>query len=151
MRSIEELEILRAAMAVAGADGRITRSEMGVLKGLAARLGVGGASLDAMLEAAREDDSQADSILIRSKERARVALELLVAEARIDGEISAEEREVIVRIAASLDLVGDENHRSHVSPPLGEPGRKPDAMGGAATAVFTAEFGETTENCSSLV
>ena len=108
MRSIEELEILRAAMAVAVADGRITRSEMGVLKGLAARLGVGGASLDAMLEAAREDDSQADSILIRSKERARVALELLVAEARIDGEISAEEREVIVRIAASLDLVGNE-------------------------------------------
>ena len=85
------MTLLKAAMAVAVADGRITRSEMGVLRGLAARLGVGGASLDAMLELAREDDSQADNILIRSKERARAALELLVAEARIDGEISLEE------------------------------------------------------------
>jgi tellurite resistance protein len=105
---MEDLEVLKAAMSVAVADGRISRSEMGVLKGLAARLGVGGASLDAMLEAAREDDSQADNILIRSKERARAALELLVAEARIDGDISFEERDVIVRIAASLKIVGDE-------------------------------------------
>ena len=108
MGSMEEREVLKAAMAVAVADGRITRSEMGVLKGLAARLGVGNASLDAMLEVAREDQSQADNILIRSKERARAALELLVAEARIDGDISFEERDVIVRIASSLDIVGDE-------------------------------------------
>jgi tellurite resistance protein len=108
MGNMEDLEVLKAAMSVAVADGRISRSEMGVLKGLAARLGVGGASLEAMLDVARGDDFQADNILIRSKERARAALELLVAEARIDGDISFEERDVIVRIAASLNIVGDE-------------------------------------------
>lgn len=108
MRNIEELELLKAALAVAVADGEIRRSEMGVVEGLAMRLGVGRASLEAMLEAAQKDDSTADNILIRSKERARRALELLVAQARIDGEISAEERGVIVRIATSLNLTGDE-------------------------------------------
>jgi len=108
MRNIEELELLKAALAVAVADGEIRRSEMGVVEGLAMRLGVGRASLEAMLEAAQKDDSTADNILIRSKERARRALELLVAQARIDGEISAEERNVIVRIATSLNLTGGE-------------------------------------------
>ena len=108
MRNIEELELLKAALAVAVADGEIRRSEMGVVEGLAMRLGVGRASLEAMLEAAQKDDSTADNILIRSKERARRALELLVAQARIDGKISAEERSVIVRIATSLNLAGGE-------------------------------------------
>ena len=108
MRNIEELELLKAALAVAVADGEIRRSEMGVVEGLAMRLGVGRASLDAMLEAAQKDDSTTDNILIRSKERAQRALELLVAQARIDGEITAEERSVIVRIATSLNLAGDE-------------------------------------------
>ena len=106
MRNIEDLELLKAALAVAVADGEIRRSEMGVVEGLAMRLGVGRASLEAMLEAAQKDNSTADNILIRSKERARRALELLVAQARIDGEISAEERNVIVRIATSLNLAG---------------------------------------------
>lgn len=108
MRNIEELELLKAALAVAVADGEIRRSEMGVVEGLAIRLGVGRASLEAMLEAAQRDESMADNILIRSKERARKALQMLVAQARIDGEISAAERSVIVRIATSLNLAGDE-------------------------------------------
>lgn len=105
---IDDLELLRAAMAVAMADGELRRSEKGVLQGLAARVGVGKVSFDAMLEAAGRDDSVADNILIRSKEKARRALELLVAQARIDGEIDQRERDILVRLAVALDLGGDE-------------------------------------------
>lgn len=108
MGTMEDTELLRAAMAVAAADGELRRSEMGVVEGLATRVGIGKASFDAMLEAAERDDSIADNILIHSKERARSALELLVALARIDGEISEQERGVLVRIAATIRLTENE-------------------------------------------
>jgi tellurite resistance protein len=60
-----------------------------------------------MAEAAEHDASFADNILIRSPEKARAALELLVAEARIDGEICDEERSLLVRIAGCLDITGN--------------------------------------------
>lgn len=106
MDPMEQLELLKAAIAVALADGELRRSEMGVIKGLAARVGVGKASLDAMLEAAQTDDSIADNMLMSSKESATGAIELLVAQARIDGHISDEERNVLVRIACSLGITG---------------------------------------------
>ncbi len=108
MSTMEDLELLKAALVVACADGKLTRAELGVVKGLAERVGVGQASFDAMLEAAGRDDRAADNLLIGSKDRARRALELLVAQARSDGEISTEEREVLVRIAMSLSITGDE-------------------------------------------
>ncbi len=107
MATMEDLELLKAALAVAVADGKVTRSEMGVIKGLALRVGVGQASLDAMMDSAQDDDSVADSLLIGSKEKARKAFELLVAQARIDGDISGEERDVLVRIAGSLKIAGE--------------------------------------------
>jgi tellurite resistance protein len=108
MAALEDLDLLKAAMAVALADGEIRRSEKGVLQGLAERVGVGRMSFEAMLEAAEQNDSIADSILIRSKERAKAALTLLVAQARIDGEISQGERSILVRVAASLGITGDD-------------------------------------------
>ncbi len=104
MSNMEELELLKAALAVAVADGEIRRSEKGVIEGLAARVGVGRASLQAMTEAAEQDDSLADNILIRSSRAARRGFELLVAHARIDGEISESEREVLVRLASALKI-----------------------------------------------
>ncbi len=108
MTNMERVELLRAAIAVAMADGELSRSEKGVIEGLAHRVGVGKVSLKAMLGTAQSDDSIADNILIGSKKRARVALELLVAQARIDGDISDEERNVLVRIAMSLGFTTDE-------------------------------------------
>ncbi|MCH7872199.1 MAG: TerB family tellurite resistance protein [Planctomycetes bacterium] len=108
MTNMERVELLRAAIAVALADGELSRSEKGVIEGLAQRVGVGTVSLKAMLDTAQADDSIADNILIGSKKQARVALELLVAQARIDGEISDEERSVLVRIAMSLGFTTDE-------------------------------------------
>ncbi len=106
MGSMEDLELLKAAMAVALADGELRRSEKGVIEGLALRIGVGRVSFEAMLEVAAQDDSIADNILIRSKEKARSALELLVAQARIDGQISDQERSLLVRLASTLGITG---------------------------------------------
>lgn len=108
MGSMEDLELLKAAMAVALADGELRRSEKGVIEGLALRIGVGRASLEAMLEVAAQDDSIADNILIQSREKARSALELLVAQARIDGQISDQERSLLVRLASTLGITGDD-------------------------------------------
>ena len=106
MGAIEDLELLKAALALAMADGELRRSEKGVVEGLAERIGIGRVSFEAMLEAAEKDDSIADNILLRSKEKAHSAFELLVAQARIDGEISDDERSLLVRIATSLGITG---------------------------------------------
>ena len=108
MASMEDLELLRAAMAVALADGELRRSEMGVIKGLAARTGIGRISFDAMLGAAESDPSFADKILIHSPDKARQAVEILVAEAGLDGEISPRERAVIQHIARQLKITDEE-------------------------------------------
>lgn len=105
---MEDLDLLRAAFAVAMADGELQRSEKGVVEGLAKRLGVGRMSADAMRDAAEHDDSIADNIFMGSPKLARSAFELLVALARIDGEVSDQERSVLVRIASSLGIPNDE-------------------------------------------
>jgi len=108
MKDIEKLELLKAALAVALADGQLRRSELGVVMGLAARVGLGQASLEAMMNAAKQDPHFADGVLMNSGDSARTAFELLVAEARIDGEISDEEREVLTRLAGRLQISEDE-------------------------------------------
>jgi uncharacterized tellurite resistance protein B-like protein len=105
---MENAELLRAAIAMAVADGKISRSEMGVVEGLAQRAGVGAIAIEAMFEAAAKNRTFADNLQLLPKDRAVKAVELLVGLARIDGEISSEEHELVVRIAASLDIVDDE-------------------------------------------
>jgi tellurite resistance protein len=112
---MEDIELLKAALAVAAADRQLRRSEMGVVEGLAKRIGLGQVSYEAMVEAAQTDDSFADNILIQSKPKARQALELLVGLARIDGIICDEERELIVRIATSLGITGDEFEQAYLA------------------------------------
>lgn len=108
MTDLERLNLLKAALAVAAADGVLRRSEMGVIEGLAARVGVGRASLDAMIAAAERGDLSDHHMLIKSETHARTALELLVAEARLDGEIADREREFLVAIGLRLKITGDE-------------------------------------------
>ena len=105
---MDDLALLRGAIAVALADGELRRSEMGVLKGLAMRAGVGQMSFDAMLEAAKEGVDLAGNVAMISPDASRTAFELLVAQARIDGEISPKEREVLVRIAMDMGIKNDE-------------------------------------------
>ena len=109
MKDLERLELLKAALAIASADGHMSKPELGVVLGLAARVGVGRASLEAMMDRIqRGDTSIADQIVMQSPESARTALELLVAQARIDGRITDPEREILVRIATRLNITGEE-------------------------------------------
>ena len=108
MKDIEKLELLKAVLAVAAADGEIRPAEKGVFEGLAARIGVGQASLAAMLNAAQRGETIPQGILMQSPESARTALELLVAEARIDGQISDQERRLLIRIGDRLKITGEE-------------------------------------------
>jgi len=110
---MENAELLRAAIAMAVADGKVSRSEMGVVEGLAQRAGVGAVTIEAMFDAAAKDETFADKLLLQPKDRAVKAVELLVGLARIDGEISSEERALIVRIATSVDVVDDEFRRAY--------------------------------------
>ncbi len=108
MTDLEKLELLRAAVAVAAADGEIVGCERGVLEGLAARVGVGRASFEEMLSAAVRGEKREPGLLIRSPEQARLALELLVAQARLDGDITSEERELLFHLATRLGIEGDD-------------------------------------------
>ncbi len=109
MKDLERLELLKAAMALALADRNISKSEFGVVMGLAARAGVGQVSLEAMLDKARGGDTSiADQIVMQSPESARAALELLVAQARLDGQITEPERDILVRIATRLNISDEE-------------------------------------------
>jgi uncharacterized tellurite resistance protein B-like protein len=107
-----DLELLKAAISVAVADGELRRSELGVVEELAKRVGVGKASYDAMVQAAQADPHYADSIHLPAG-RARQAIVLLVGQARIDGEISGVERRVIVRIANGLGVQGEEFRQAY--------------------------------------
>ena len=51
----QRVEIVRASCCIAGADGETTPDEMELIKNLAKAVGVGKASLDAMIERAESD------------------------------------------------------------------------------------------------
>ena len=112
---MENVELLRAAIAMAVADGKVSRSEMGVVEGLAHRAGVGVVTIEAMFDAAANDETFADNLLCSQRTNAIKAVELLVGLARIDGQVSSEERELIVRIAGSVNVVGDEFRAAYES------------------------------------
>ena len=108
MKSIhEQVELLKAAIVLAAADKVITASEQGLLEALAARIGVGKVSLDAMIERALSDPSTHEELFRRTMSDPETAMELLIAAARIDGEVENSEREVLVKIMQKLDIPVD--------------------------------------------
>lgn len=54
-KSMQQVELLRAACCVAGADGETSQAERQFLDRIASKAGVGGASLAAMIECAEQD------------------------------------------------------------------------------------------------
>lgn len=103
----EQLEVLKAVIAVAVADGRLTKAEWGVVKGLAARVGIAEQSLETMVERAKADQTIHEEIDVDPIEGPESAVELLVGLARIDGDIAPEERARIAEIAGKLGITGE--------------------------------------------
>ncbi|MBI3833997.1 MAG: hypothetical protein HY287_06670 [Planctomycetes bacterium] len=108
MASMEDLELLKAAIALALADGEIQRTEMGVIKGLAVRTGVGHVSFEAILNAAEQNPAFANNDLNFTPEKAKRAVEVLAAEAASDGNVSPKDRAVIEHITGQLKISSDQ-------------------------------------------
>ena len=104
MKSVhEQVDLLRAAIVLAVADGVIASSERGLLTALAGRIGVGQASLDALIDQAKNDQSFRDELFEYIVSDPDLTMELLVAAARLDGEVTLEEREMLVLFMDKLD------------------------------------------------
>ena len=88
MRPMEQVEVLRAACCVAGADGNVSDQERDLILALAEGCGVGDASLQAMIERAQSDCSFCDEqfLILKSdpQESMAILLELAIADSRID-------------------------------------------------------------------
>ena len=72
---LSDMEILKAACCVAGLDGQVCEKELPILKQLAERVGVGKASLEAMMDRAVSDRGFYEeqlSFLSSSPDEARV-------------------------------------------------------------------------------
>jgi tellurite resistance protein len=98
------VQLLQAAIVLAVADGVVASSERGLLDAIAGRVGVGQMSLEAMIDRAKTDPDVHDELFYRAMTEPELTMELLVAAARLDGEVSQEEREVLVRIMDKLNI-----------------------------------------------
>ena len=103
----ESFELLKAALALAAVDGRISGHERAVIKALAARAGVGQASLDAMVEQAKAGHADHDKLFGRVLKEPERAMQLLVALAAIDGHLDEKERSLLVDISTVFNVPTD--------------------------------------------
>ena len=108
MSKQSDLEVLQAVLAVAGADGQFARSEKGVYEGLARRIGADATTVWTMMNKARTDPDLRDKLFTTKVGDPRKAMKLLVATARIDGDISDQERELLVDISTRLGIDASE-------------------------------------------
>ncbi len=104
MSARETLELLKAALAMAVVDGKISGHERALLKALAAKAGVGDASLTAMIDLAGNEPARHDDLFASAIKEPEKAMQLLVASANLDGHISDEERNLLVDISFALGI-----------------------------------------------
>ncbi len=104
MSSAENLELLKASLAMAVVDGKITGHERALIKALATKAGVGEASLNAMIDLAQNQPAQHDELFASAIKEPEKAMQLLVASATLDGHISEEERNMLVDVSIALGI-----------------------------------------------
>lgn len=100
----EKVEILRASCCVAGADQNTSGAEKQLLEKLAGQIGVGQASLSAMIERSETDPefhkSQFDILKTEPTKTMAILIEVAIA----DGTISDSEKEVLINLGANLGV-----------------------------------------------
>ncbi len=95
MLPIQKLDILRAACCVAGIDGEANEAQTAVLERLAKEVGVGKASLSAMIERAETDQTFHEEQFKVLKFEPKVTMATLLEVALADGELSEPEINVL--------------------------------------------------------
>jgi len=102
--SSDSLELLKAVIAVAAADGKVSPTELAVIKALARKAGVAGPSLDEMIEHATVDAAARRDLFEKAVRKPERAIKLPVAAANTDGHISEQERSLPVDVSSTLGV-----------------------------------------------
>lgn len=107
MYPIQKVEILRACCCVAGADGKSTEQERQLLQRLADGVGVGKASLDAMIDRAESDPAFYEEQFRILKADPPGTMALLFETALADGKIEQTEVDTLRGLAENLEVPED--------------------------------------------
>ena len=102
--AIRQVDLLRAACCVAGADGAVSAAERRLLQRLADRAGVGTASMEAMIERAETDPNFHEEQFRVLKYDPKETMQLLFRVAVIDDELGKQEAGVLQRLAKRLEV-----------------------------------------------
>ena len=111
MQGMTKVEVLRAACCVAGIDGTTDEKELSILKELAEKVGVGQASLQAMIDRAETDQAFYREQFRVLKSDPSETIKLLLGVALADGRLGNRESQVLRLLALQLDVQGDEYDR----------------------------------------
>lgn len=104
MLPIQRLDILRAACCVAGIDGDANEAQAAVLNRLAREVGVGKASLGAMIERAETDKTFHEEQFKVLEFEPKTTMATLLEVALADGELSSSEADVLRILAGRLKI-----------------------------------------------
>ena len=104
MTPVEKVALLRAACCVAGIDKEITAPEEAVIRRLAADVGVGKASLQAMMDRATSDPDFYKEQFRAFKSEPQETMAGLLEVAIADGQINDAEVTVLGELANRLDI-----------------------------------------------
>ena len=104
MTPMQKVEVLRAACCVAGIEGNIDEAEFPLLKKIAKEVGVGKASLDAMIQRASTDPNfhEEQFQILKSEPQKCMATVLQVALA--DGKVTEAETQVLKALSEKLNV-----------------------------------------------
>lgn len=104
MSAMSDLEVLRAACCIAGADGKVDERERRVIEQLARKAGVGSASLKAMIDMAETDPEFHKHQLGILRADPHQAIRRLYITAASSGQISAQEHDLLLHFGQRLGL-----------------------------------------------
>ncbi len=128
LNPMEQVEVLRASCCVAGADGDCSPEELAILKDLAANVGVGQASFEAIIARAIDDPDFYKQQFRILKSQPREAMTTLLMVAMADRRVDVKEAKVLQTLAANLELSQAEfddlvqNAAANVQPENNKPG-----------------------------
>ena len=107
MTPMQKVDVLRAACCVAGIDGPPKDSERLVIDKLAAEVGVGQASLEAMIDRGATDPNFHEEQFRVLKSDPQKSMAALLEVAMADGNISDDEKTVLRALAGRLEVAPD--------------------------------------------
>ncbi len=104
MMPMEKVEILRACCCITGAGGTTSEQERTVLEKLAGQIGVGQASLQAMISRGETDPDFFREQFQVLKSDPQQTMKILIQSAMSDGELTSAENTMLVELSRNLGM-----------------------------------------------